>query len=88
MVVWYTDFVSNLKLLHLLPLLHNLAHKLMPADEVGGALEVAAVEVQVGAAEGGGGDFEDGVGGVLEFGVGPVFDGDLVFALEDDGAHC
>ena len=40
----------------------------MPADEVGRAFQVAAVEMQVAAAEGGAGDFEDHVGGVLEFG--------------------
>ena len=50
---------------YIVTLLHNLPNKLVPADEVGGALEVAAVEVEVAAAEGGGGDAEDGVGGFL-----------------------
>lgn len=54
----------------------------MPADEVGGTLEVAAVEVEVGAAEGGGGDAEDGVGRFLDDGGGAVFYFDL------DGSYC
>lgn len=33
--------------------------------------------MQIAATEGGAGDFEDGVGRVLEFGVGPIFDFDL-----------
>ena len=49
----------------------------MAADEVGWAFEVAAVEVQVAAAEGGASDFEYGVGRVLQFGDGAVFDDDL-----------
>lgn len=61
-----TYLIPNLKPAHPLPLLHNLAHKLMPADEIWRALEVAAVEVQVAAAQGCRGDFEDGVGRVAE----------------------
>jgi hypothetical protein len=53
----------------------------VPADEVGRALEVAAVEVQVAAAEGGAGDAEDGVGGLLDFGGWAVFYYDLQIML-------
>ena len=49
----------------------------MSADEVRGAFEVAAVEVQIAAAEGGGSYAEDSVGFVLEFWGGAVFDFDL-----------
>jgi len=57
--------------------LHDLAYELVPADEVGGAFQVAAVKVQVAAAEGGGSYAEDSVGFVLEFWGGAVFDFDL-----------
>lgn len=50
----------------------------MSADEVGRALQMTSVEVEVRTAEGGRGYFEDGVGWLLEFGVWSVFDGDLV----------
>jgi hypothetical protein len=50
----------------------------MAADEVGRAFEVAAVEVQVTTAEGGAGDFEDGVGGFLDFWGWAVFYYDLL----------
>lgn len=59
----------------------------MAADEVGRAFEVAAVEVQVAAAEGCAGDLQDCVGGFEDFGGGAVFDDDLrivlVYALDD-----
>ena len=73
-----THLIPNLETLDPLPLLHDLAHKLMPADEIRWALEMASVEVQVAAAEGGAADFQDGVGGLLELGVGAVFYGDLI----------
>jgi hypothetical protein len=57
------------------------------ADEFGRAFEVAAVEVQVAAAEGCGGDFEDCVRGFLDVGVGSVFDSDLEWVL-DSRLHC
>ncbi|KAI6915321.1 hypothetical protein KC334_g46 [Hortaea werneckii] len=72
---------------HRIPLLHHLTDEFVPADEVRRTLDVAAVEVQVAAAQRGGGDFEDGVGGVLEFGDRTVFHGDFVFFLEHDGSH-
>jgi hypothetical protein len=49
----------------------------MSTDEVGRAFEMSSVEVQVAAAEGCGGDFEDCVGGLLDLWVRAVFDGDL-----------
>lgn len=49
----------------------------MSADEIRRALQMPAVEVQVAAAERCRGYAEDGVGWVLEFGVGAVFDDDL-----------
>lgn len=48
---------------------------------------MAAVEMQVRAAEGCGCDFEDCVGGVLNGGDGSVFDDDFVGFFEDHGAH-
>lgn len=69
--------VSNFELLHVISFLHDLADKLMTADKVGWAFEVTSVEVQVAAAEGCRGDFEDCIGGLLEVWVGAVFDGDL-----------
>jgi hypothetical protein len=69
--------LSNIELANTVSLLHDLSHKLMAADEVGWAFEVSAVEVQVAAAESRGGNFEDCVGGLLDVGVGAVFDGDL-----------
>ncbi len=73
-----THLIPNLETLDPLPLLHDLAHKLMPADEIRWALEMASVEVQVAAAEGGAADFQDGIGGFLELGVGSVFYCDLI----------
>jgi hypothetical protein len=49
--------VSNVELLHIVSLLHDLADELVAADEVGRALQVSAVEMQVAAAEGCGRDF-------------------------------
>ena len=59
----------------------------MAADEVRGAFQVAAVEMQVAATEGGGGDFEDGVGGLLDLGIGPVFDFDLCMSVFLSACH-
>ena len=53
----HDDFVALLKVFDALAQLDDLADELVPADEVWGALEVAAVEVQVAAAEGGAGYF-------------------------------
>lgn len=44
--------VSNVELLHIVSLLHDLADKLMAADEVWRALQVSTVEMQVATAEG------------------------------------
>lgn len=49
----------------------------MSAYETRRAFQVATVVVQVAAAQRGGCDFEDGIGGLLESWVGAVFDGDL-----------
>ena len=69
--------VSNVELLYIVSLLHDLADELMAADEVGWALQVSTVKMQVAAAEGCGRDFEDCIGGFLDVGVRAVFDGDL-----------
>jgi hypothetical protein len=50
-------------------------------DEVGWALEMSSVEVQVAAAKGCGGDFEDRVGGLLNLWVRAVFYSDLLPAV-------
>ena len=73
----HDDFVTFVEFLDTVALLDDLADELVAADEVGWAFEVAAVEVQVAAAEGGAGDFQDGVGGVFELGYWAVFDDDL-----------
>jgi hypothetical protein len=75
--------ISNVELLHVVSLLHDLANKFMAADEVGRALQVSAVEMQVATAEGCGRDFEDCIGGLLDVGVGAVFDGDLELCVLD-----
>lgn len=69
--------VTNVELLDIVSLLHNLADKLVAADKVGRALQVSTVEMQVAAAEGCRRDFEDRIGGLLDVWVGAVFDGDL-----------
>ena len=79
----HDDFVADLEALDRVAFLDDLADELVAADEVGGALEVAAVEVEVAAAEGGGGHAEDGVGRFLDFGGGAVFDFDLVYTMGD-----
>lgn len=73
--------VSNIELLHVVSLLHDLADELMAADEIGRALQVSTVEMQVAAAEGCGRDFEDCIRGLLDVWVGAVFDGDLGMEL-------
>jgi hypothetical protein len=69
-------------------LFDDLADEFVAADEVGRAFQVAAVEVQVAAAEGGAGDFEDGVGGVLELGYWAVFDDDLCETISSYSRWC
>lgn len=69
--------VADLELAHSISLLHDLAHKLVSANEVRRALEMSAIEVQVAAAESRRGDFEDRVGRVLELGIWSVFHGNL-----------
>jgi hypothetical protein len=71
------DFVTDVEFLDRVSLFDDLADELVPADEIRWALEVAAVEVQVTAAERGAGDFEDGVGGLLDLGIWAVFYRDL-----------
>jgi len=53
----------------------------MSTDEVRRAFQVASVEVQVAAAEGCGGNFEDSVCGLLDLGIRAVFYGDLVLTV-------
>ena len=59
----------------------------MAADEVGWAFEVPSVEVQVAAAEGCGGDLEDGISGLLDLWVRAVFYGDLIFSVSISGSQ-
>ena len=53
----------------------------MTADEPRRAFHVPAVVMQVAAAQRGRGDFEDGIGGFLQGGVGAVFYSDLAWLL-------
>jgi hypothetical protein len=69
--------VSNVELLDIVSLLHDFADELMAADEVGRALQVSAVEMQIATAERCRRDFEDRIGGLLDVWIGAVFDGDL-----------
>lgn len=69
--------VSDIELLYIVSLLDDLADKLMAADEVGRTFEVSSVKVQVAAAEGRGGDFQDRIRWLLDVRVGTVFHCDL-----------
>jgi len=73
----HTHLVPDLEVLDLVTLLHNLSHKLMPTDEARRTLQMAAVVMQVAAAQCGRGDFEDGIGWLLQGWVWTVFNGDL-----------
>jgi hypothetical protein len=73
--------VSNIELRHLISLLDDLSNKFVATDEVGWAFEMSSVEVQVAAAEGCGGDFQDSVGGLLNLWVWTVFYGDLILIV-------
>lgn len=73
----YDDFVAYFEGFDGGAFLDDLADEFVAADEVGRAFEVAAVEVEVAAAEGRGGDFEDCVGFFLDGGGGAVFYHDL-----------
>ena len=44
--------VSNVELLHIVALLHDLADELMATDEVWRAFEVSTIEMEVATAEG------------------------------------
>lgn len=69
--------VSDIELLYIVSLLDNLADKLMAADEIGRTFEVSSVEVQIAAAEGCRGDFQDRVRWLLDVRVGAIFYCDL-----------
>lgn len=69
--------ISNIKLLHIVSLLHNLSHKFVPADEVRRTLQMTPVEVQVATAQSCRRDFEDGIGGLLDVRIRAVFDSNL-----------
>ena len=92
----YDDLVADFEVLDIVSLFDDLADELVAADEVGRAFEVAAIEVEVGAAEGSAGDFENGVGGFLDLRDGPIFDDDLEalissrdnVKLEGSAGHC
>jgi len=73
-----THLIPNTKVVDLVPLLHNLADKLMSADKARRAFQVPSVVVQIAAAQRGGADLKDGIGRPLEVRIGAVFDGDLV----------
>jgi hypothetical protein len=82
-----THLLPQPKLLHLVALLDNLADKLMPADESRRSLQLAAIEVQIAAAQRGRRDFQHAVCVVLQARVRLVFDCHLVRALVDDCSH-
>ena len=69
--------VSDIELLDVVSLLDDLADKLMATDEVGRTFEMSSVEVQITAAEGCGGDFQDRIRWLLDVRVGTVFHCDL-----------
>lgn len=73
----HDDLVAEREILHGGAEGDDFADEFVAADEVRRAFEVAPVEVQVAAAERRASYFEDGVGGVLKGGDGPVFDDDL-----------
>lgn len=83
----HNDLVSNGKVGHFVPLLHDFSNEFMTADESRRTLQVSPVEMQIRTTEGCGSDFEDCVCGLLESWDGTIFDGDFVGFLEDDGSH-
>lgn len=65
------------------------ADALVPQDAARGAgADVPLADVEVGATEGGFGDADDGVAGILEGGNGSVFESDSVGRGVDEGLHC
>jgi hypothetical protein len=49
--------------------------------------DIAAVDMQVGTADGGRGDFDDGVAGVQDFGVRNAFNPNIFFSIVTDSFH-
>src|SRR5699024_6769056 len=62
-------------------------HVLVAEGDAGLGISAPFVHVQVGPADGRGGDLDDHIGGVLDGGILDLLDGDLVGALVDDGSH-
>jgi hypothetical protein len=82
------DAVADADVVNLRTDLDDLAHELVAEDVAflhGG--NEAVVEVEVGAADGGGGDAHDGVAGIENFGVGHVLDLDIACAHPAGGFH-
>ena len=70
------------------PDLDHLAHELVAQDvAVGHAGDHAVVEVQVRAADGGGGDLDDGVPRIDDLGVGDGVHLNVVLSVPGQGAH-
>ena len=84
----HDDAVAHLELLDLGADLDDLAHELVADDvAVHHARHVAVVEVQVGAADGAGGDPDDGVARILDLGIGNLFAADVARLVPDKRLH-
>lgn len=76
-VEWHDDLIADVEFGDRVAFLDDLADELVAEDEIGWAFEMAAVRVEIAAAEGGAGYFDDGVGGLLDLRVRAIFYGDL-----------
>jgi hypothetical protein len=80
--------VALLEPLYARPGLHHDPHEFMAEDVACfGGRNLAAIEVQVGAADGGGSDLQDDVVGFLDDGVGDRFDPHVMGGMVEQCAH-
>jgi hypothetical protein len=81
------DPIALLELGDLRPDLLDDAHELVAEDHGSGLREKAVVNVEIRAANGRERDADDGVGSVLNLGIGDVFDTDVGGLVEYDCLH-
>ena len=82
------DAVADRKIGHFGPERHDLAHIFMAQDIT--ALHrrhIAVDQVEIRAANGASVDLDDGIAGMLDFGVGNGVDANIAFSMITNGAH-
>jgi hypothetical protein len=76
-IKWYNNFVANIEIFYCFTFLFDGTYELMATNEIWWTLEMTTIEVKIRATKGCRGNFEDSIGGLLEFGVWSILDGHL-----------